>query len=142
MRNKYSKNYYFSSHFTEIWSNARSVCKHYGFDLMSLDTVAEMNNFTTIYSTKKSMFTNWVITGGVESIRNNVSSYVWITTGKPFSFPITWTTGNPDNSGGVEWCLSFDWRPNTVKYNDFNCGGTFPMQFICEQKFFKGFGKK
>lgn len=109
---------------------------------MSLDTVAEMNNFTAIYLAKKTILTGFVLIGGVESIPANAKSYVWITTGKPISYPIPWIAANPDNSGGVEWCLSIDSKPSTVQYNDYNCGGPNQVSFICEQKFFKRFGKK
>lgn len=139
MKVAYSKNYYFGQSFVETWTGARSVCKQYGFDLMSLDTLAEKNNFTAIYTTNKALFSKWVMVGAIETTRSNAATFIWVTTGKPISYPIPWTTSNPDNSGGNEWCLSFDWKQVDVQFNDIACSIN-PGHFICEQKSVKSSG--
>lgn len=139
LRNVYTKTYYFATHFKEIWSDARQVCKWYGFDLMSFDMEAERRNFTQIYIENYSKLAVDNLIGAVTSINSDYSTYTWVTTGKQLNFPLDYIPYHPTPEVRDKPCLSVN-KLNTKNFGftEYPCN-SLPTNFFCEQKALKRF---
>lgn len=139
LNNSYNKTYYYSSHFKEIWSDARQVCKCYGFDLLSFDTEAERRNFTKIYTDNYSKIAIDNLIGAVTSVSADFSSYTWVTTGKLINFQLDYIPYHPTAGARDKPCLAVHkLTTKTFGFVEYQCN-FIPTNFFCEKKAFNRF---
>ena len=107
---------------SQSWSNARSTCNSYGYDLLTIDDATEnawADSTADSYSTSK-----WWV--GLNDISSE-GSFVW-EDGTAVSYT-NWGGGEPNNSGGNEDCTQLN-RYSNQTWNDEPCNSAF--YFVCE----------
>lgn len=111
--------------------NARGVCKAYGFDIVSFETLHEaiaVRNFCKKYSDSLDY---WTYVGGISLKARSATNWYWVNSGKKVSFEIPFGNGLPDFAGSDEWCLALG--PQKIfAFNDVSCSG-YEFKFICQR---------
>lgn len=107
-------------------------CKSFGMELLMLETIEEYNNFTHILNTSyRSYLETHTHIGGTKEGREY---WYWASTGKRIDYQLNWHAGQPDNAGGVEFCMDIVNSSNGIEINDLPCfTETYLFRFICEK---------
>lgn len=81
----------------------------------------------------KDEFGWFVHIGGMAKTGKSKTEWYWInrTTNDEVQYEMPWSDGQPDFSGGSEWCLSLQ-KSSQFKFNDISCYGSWEEKFICE----------
>ncbi|XP_078100718.1 galactose-specific lectin nattectin-like isoform X2 [Sander vitreus] len=109
------------------WTDAELSCQAVGGNLASVHS-AEEHEFLRNYIKQVTGHhkTSWI--GGFDAVKEGM--WMW-TDGSKFNY-INWTTGQPDNIGGVEHCTSMNW--NEEKWNDSACSDpNNQTSFVCSK---------
>ena len=118
-----------------MWSGAKSFCKSFNMDLVTLETLTEARAFLTL-ADREPFFqrygeANFQIDGMTTTLKSTTQWY-WTDSGNKFSFPIPWYPGQPDNQGNVEFCLTLiPDTSNKFLFHDINCQN--PYLFVCQR---------
>jgi len=130
---QYVKTYWVPRHFKTHWMHARSICKAYGFDILTLDTLDEMNTVSSLCEQNRDMFGAYTHIGGMASVGKSNTDWYWVTTNQKVSYNMPWHNGQPDHYGNNEWCLTLA-KDSRFKFNDINCFGSWEEKFICQSQ--------
>lgn len=132
---KYAKVFYLSVDFEANWMDARSFCKTYGMDLMSLDTSYEFSNFVKQATKSFFYFDRWTHIGGISKLvgGGKQREWYWISTNRRVSYPLTFAAGQPNNYLGRQNCLGISKEEKTFELQDIDCHGRFEEKFICQK---------
>lgn len=113
------------------WYLTRPICKAYGFDVVSLDTLEEMEAVADMCEENKNLFGWFIHIGGVASTSKSKTDWYWVNSNEKVSYDMLWQNGQPDFSGSNEWCLTLE-KSSKFKFNDIPCHGSWEEKFICE----------
>uniref|UniRef100_A0A0K8SJ29 C-type lectin domain-containing protein n=1 Tax=Lygus hesperus TaxID=30085 RepID=A0A0K8SJ29_LYGHE len=114
------------------WEDALIKCKEHHSDLATIRNEAE--NDLVIRLIKEIIPGPSVVTyvwiGGTNL--NSEKGFFWMTDGETVYENYTnWMSGQPDNYGGIEYCLSYQWLPGgTIGWDDLACDELQP--YVCE----------
>ncbi|XP_066513144.1 macrophage mannose receptor 1-like [Hoplias malabaricus] len=107
------------------WTEAQSYCRETHTDLATVNNMEEMKNLNTTLKDKTTSSV-WI---GLN--RGNTGRWLWsladgglYSEGEEYR---NWYSGQPDNSGGIEYCVTM-WN-NPGKWNDDRCDKLHP--FVC-----------
>ena len=105
---------------TMKWSDARRTCQMLGGDLAIIKSAAE-NNFTFTLLRKQKTITSWGVWLGF--VRKADNKLYWIDDTPLAKGYTAWSSGQPDNAGGIEKCgnLYGLGDRNKGKWNDAPC---------------------
>ncbi|XP_018569920.1 perlucin-like [Anoplophora glabripennis] len=121
------KSYYLGIIFKGSYFQAEQFCRYHGMQLLSI-TSAEENDFLGQNVIKMGLSTERFWTSG--SRLPDGKTWVWMSTGRPFSFN-NWFPGEPNNAKEYnEQCVETKINKDELKWNDVNC--TRQLYFICE----------
>lgn len=103
-------------------------------DLVALETLNEKNNFVAIMNANIQHFDTYTHIGGIETTKGDSNTFTWVSTGKSINFKIDWTTQNPNNLNGIEFCLTVEKGGSAYAgFNDISCS-TYAYAYICEAR--------
>lgn len=126
------KTYFIPRYFTASWIHSRSICKAYEMDFVSLDTLAEAQNFLKICRENAGYFGRWTHIGGITLEGASTESWYWVDSGNHINYTLNFGSGQPDNYGGNELCLSIGkYAGNQFYFNDIRCEVT--AVFVCQK---------
>lgn len=94
--------------------------------LASIDSADEFSASSQHLSNKYPSDRWWWLSG---SDLNKQSDWYWYSTGKRISYT-NWSSGQPDNAGGIEHCMNLWYMNNKHEMNDLDCNRD--IFFICE----------
>jgi len=106
------------------WSDANAACRAAGMELASVHSAEENDALLATVASN----TVWI--GGSDSAYKG--TWVWSPSGTPLSYT-NWASGQPDNSGGTQDCLAFNYQlyvTNSGKWDDQSCTGT--KKYVCQ----------
>lgn len=117
------------------WGEARAICKSYGLELMTLETLQEANLFLTMADNHSYFRTVNGICSSIDATTltsKSPTDWYWSQTGKKVSFQIPWFPGEP--GGAPEFCLGICRASSTIKfgYHDIPCD-TWVYRFVCQR---------
>lgn len=115
------------------WTNTRSVCKSYGLDIATFDTLDEFNYVSDMCKRNKDRLTNWVHVGGATTTPGTPHNWFWVTTGEKIAYDMPWNAGNPNSVNQV--CLSIG--DANYRYDDIDCHSRHEEKFICQTAYQK-----
>lgn len=126
--------YYLPRYFNSSWQNARSICRSYDMDFLTLETEAEANIFLELCRDHAGLFEDYAHIGGITTKGGSTNDWFWVNSGKKVSYQLKWAESEPDNGyGGTELCLSIVRKPgDTFYFNDIRCNESV-TQFVCQQ---------
>lgn len=131
------KTFWISTHFQAYWDQAKTICSSYGMEFLSLESLQEADGLLSLCHKKNALFDQWTHIGGVTTVPKSKTEWYWVETGKKVNFTLKFGSGQPDNAGGKEWCLSLGKQPsNSFFFNDINCYGMHQFKFICQVREF------
>lgn len=125
---------------------AYNFCKRNHMELMTMETLTEVQNFQKLWRKNKKTL-NAIVEGdnGVQALIGSVttrlmSKTLWFSfkTGVKLNYKIPWSDGQPNNFEGnrpvAQYCSSFTVNVKTMGFNDRNCGqhNKIFMAFICQ----------
>lgn len=122
--------YWVPRHFEVEWVYARPLCKAYGFDILTLETLEEMQRVVNMCSENEDMFGAYTHIGGMTSVGRSRTNWYWVTTNQKISYNMPWHNGQPEFKDNIEWCLTL--TKSSGKYNDIPCYGSWAEAFICQ----------
>lgn len=105
------------------WSMAKMICEKIGGHLATITSSAENSAIASLVSSASSNPRYWL--GGTDAYTEG--TWRWVT-GETFSSFTKWSSGQPDNSGGVEHYLEM-WKSDG-SWNDNN--PDVSLGFVCE----------
>uniref|UniRef100_A0A0A9YLJ8 C-type lectin BFL-2 n=1 Tax=Lygus hesperus TaxID=30085 RepID=A0A0A9YLJ8_LYGHE len=114
------------------WEDALIKCKEHHSDLATIRNEAENDLVTRLIKEiipGPGKFMNiWI---GATKL-NSEKGFFWMTDGETIYENYTnWYPGEPDNSGGNEYCLSYEWLSGGgIGWNDLACDELQP--YVCE----------
>ena len=119
------------------WGESKSICKAFGLELVTLETLKEANYFLEIAEnseTKKLAIPFWIFIDGMTLTPKSTTDWYWTESGEKISFSIRWASDQPDNWRGNEKCFSIGKRyPNDkFGFNDHACSNV-NLPFICQR---------
>lgn len=123
------KTYYIPKHFEASWVNAHSICKDFGLEMATFETLNEYNAVRELCKANSDKFTDYVHVGGMTITGNSTDDWYWLT-GQKISFNLTWTDGEPSFRDKNEFCLSL--VKGNFLFNDIRCSGV-NKKFICQK---------
>jgi len=133
---KYVKTYYVSTTNRISWSDVRPICQSHGMDFVSLETLDEVGKFFTLFGSSPDASDNFYSVGGITSRAGTVDSYIWLNSGNRISYELPFASGEPNNLGGHENCLSIGrsaYNSSNFLFNDIDCTNSF-IRFICQNE--------
>ncbi|KAF6209142.1 hypothetical protein GE061_014886 [Apolygus lucorum] len=115
-----------------VWEDALIKCKERHSDLATVRSKAEDDLVYKLYKDQYPAFNKYLWIGGTRL--DSEKGFFWMTDGQPVNENFTnWMTGEPNNAGGNEQCLSYEWggaQGKELGWNDLDCAVTSP--YICE----------
>ncbi|CAO1339072.1 unnamed protein product [Diamesa hyperborea] len=114
--------YYVSREIKLTWAHALMFCRSFGMELASLPTKQLADKFTQLCFENAPSFDKWTHVGGTY-IGAGLNKWYWLSTGKPVGYNLTMPSGQPDNAGGVQSCLSLDKQNGPFLFNDIHAFG-------------------
>jgi len=131
---------YYASKMKLSWFQAWATCQSHGLDFVSLDSKTEAESFRNVLTKNTALVDNYyaVYVGATLTQIGNYSSYAWVTTNKPLRFNMTWAVGQPNNVGGVQFCLGLSITAtvgDVYAFNDLECDdATYRfLPFVCQK---------
>lgn len=132
----YEKTFWYPSHYRGTWIEAKTMCKHFKMELISLDSEAEANYFLNLFSQTPGLFDKWTHIGAVTSLSKSKSEWYWAENAKKANFTLKFLSGQPDNYGGEEQCLAITLSNGVYGFNDLKCYQANINRFLCQTKAF------
>ena len=106
------------------WSDASAACLAAGLQLATVQSASENALLLTAAAGNRV----WI--GGTDAASEG--EWKWSSTGTPLSYT-NWYSGQPDNWGGNEDCLEFNWKASSPgKWNDGPC--SVKRKYVCESR--------
>lgn len=129
----YIKSYWVPRQFRATWMMTRSICQAYGFDIVSLDTLAEMEAVVRMCEDNRILFTECVHVGAMAGTGRSTTDWYWVNSNSRVSYDLPWMDNQPDFYGNVEICMCLG-SYKQFRVNDISCYGSWESTFICESK--------
>lgn len=131
------KSYYLSQKNIGVksWFEANVICQSFGMEFLSLDTKDEHDKFVKLINGKLDIFDGlgkYTYVGGMALNPGSTSGWRWVSSGKSINYPLKFHPGQPDNTGGIEFCLNLTFHMSELLFNDAPCSREY--QFICQMK--------
>lgn len=123
-----TKSYYLATALQADWVTAYDFCKGCGMDLVSLDNLAEADNFLNLCKKNAASFLygyQAFIGGLAPSVG---ADFQWFESGNKVSFQLKWAKNEP--TGNYQNCLVV--VPKTGKFADLECFG-LSYNFVCQE---------
>ncbi|XP_017771193.1 PREDICTED: macrophage mannose receptor 1-like [Nicrophorus vespilloides] len=123
------KLYYFETYFKASWFKAYMTCSKMGMELLSIDSVEEFDKFHTLvkdiveYKNNLDLWTSGAM--------KDAGQFYWINTVNPV-LSSKWHPGEPNNKGGMEFCLHVFLDNKQFLLNDLEC--SIEKYFVCESR--------
>lgn len=119
------------------WGEARAICKSFGFELTTFETLLEARTFFSMadnHSYFRIFDRVFFIIDGTTLTGKSTTDWYWTQTGKKIQFPIPWGRTQPDFGGNFEYCGSFGRLTGADKFgfNDLKCFENL-YQFVCQR---------
>jgi Lectin C-type domain len=126
---------YFLSKRSENWVKAAANCRANKLEIVSLETKNETQAFLSYIMREASNIGegNYVHIGAVTKLLGTRNDWVWLESGRDVQIDIPWATGQPDNYGGSESCMSLKIELMKPLAHDLMCG-SFPFRYVCQKK--------
>ena len=113
------------------WANVRSVCKSFGLDIGSFDTLEELNALIDMAKKQVPTLSGSYHVGGVTLTPKSPNDWFWVTTGEKIEYQLPWASGQPDTFKGVQYCLRIIVPGYT--FDDFDCDhASGSIKFVCQ----------
>jgi len=121
------------THYKASWVQAHGICQNNGMEFVSLDTLAEADNMFNLCQSVADKFDHQTHVGAITIEPQNVNTWYWVNSGNRVDYDMKFDKlyNNPDNSGGIEYCLSLIKRTD-FSFNDLACYGHHETKFICQ----------
>lgn len=114
------------------WIHARSVCRAYGLEFVSLGNAEEAAAFLKYAEENHELLDHYVLLGGYTAVAKSTEDYYWVNSGKHLNYPIRFPPGEPNFLGEKEFCLSLMKNgTNQFNFNDLDCFDN-AYKFICQ----------
>lgn len=91
-----------------------------------------MNPIICFHDQNIHLFDQWTHVGGLTTVPKSKDHWYWMTSGNKVNYSLKFGSGQPDNAGGNEMCLSIGKQPGNFFFNDVNCYGMHQFKFICQ----------
>ena len=114
-----------------VWANAFMFCRSFGMELVSLPTKDLADKFTQLCFENAPYFDKYTYIGGTY-IGAGLNNFYWLSTGKPVSYELIFSPGEPSNYGGRQKCLAVQKQNGPFKFDDIEGFGTLEEKFVCE----------
>lgn len=127
------KKYYMSTLFTANWMGAFNFCRTNGMDLVNFGSKAQLDHFLKLFMKVTLPLNARVYIDGVGNLADRPNSWYWYGTGAEILFSLPWFPGEPNNAGGVEFCISMNFEQDgqSIGFNDVQCQGN-SARFVCQ----------
>lgn len=109
----------------------RPICKAYGFDIATFDTLEEMDAVRNMCEQNPYMFGYSTHIGGMASVQKSTTDWYWVTNNQKIAYTMPWQNGQPENYLGRGWCLNL-MTDRGFRYSDFDCNSVRGAKFICQ----------
>lgn len=126
-----SKTFYLPRYMKLTWPAVRSVCKSYGMDIGTFDTLDELNAFISMGRNHVPKLGGSYHVGAVTLTPKSPNDWFWVTTGEKINYQLPWASGQPDTHRGVQYCLRIILPDYT--FDDFDCDHVSgSIGFLCQ----------
>ena len=115
-----------SRYTTADWFGAKALCKSFGLELATFETLTEAETFIQVAKENQFIKTNvhpHFLVDGMTLTPNSTTDWYWTKTGEKIPFPLPWREGEPNFAfDGTEYCISvFLQAPDNLGFNDVRC---------------------
>lgn len=132
---KYQKTYFLPKYLEGNWGEAKSSCKSFDLELVTLETLLEAKTLSLILSNyfKSSNNAYFFIDGTSLNGVKSTTDWYWTKNGKKISYPMPWLPSEPNNTGNIEYCLTFIKKSinEDFGFNDGSCLAV--IKFLCQK---------
>lgn len=111
------------------WYQGKIICKSFGLELVSLETLTEAEYFYNLCH-NNDVTVGWIFIDGMTLTPKSSTDWYWTNSGKKISYPIPWFPGQPDNYNEDEQCLTIS--HTNFLFNDQVCQN-YPSLFVCQR---------
>ena len=133
MNDNHGKEYFVSNEFRTTGSQLRAICRSFGMDTVSLDTVDEQNTFLNICNKNRAILdSSMTLIGGYTRTPRSTNDWYWVNSGNRVNYTLKFSQGQPDFAYDREYCLSV-WGKPSVSFNDVGCGPPENRKFFCQK---------
>lgn len=128
------KFYYIPRYFQAEWVHTRTLCKEYGLEAVSFDSLEEAENFLQLCKQKTHLLNAQTHVGGMSLEAKSLEKWYWVNSGNRVNYTLPFGPNEPNCDGGKEFCLSVSRNSNNdFAFNDIKCSGSDKTKFICQQ---------
>lgn len=106
------------------WMSAFEICRSYGMELLTLETLAENKELLSLGS-RFCLKSVWI----AASDRGRRFEFVWTNTGLRVTNAL-WSKGQPEDYLGIERCVAYQFEEPNVGWKVASCNNTVP--YFCE----------
>lgn len=122
------------SYVQQSWLSAAATCHRMGMGFLEFISPHEMYEFLNL--AEKLKFDRAVHVGGFASKGSNKHPWYWLDSGNEINLDLPFHMNEPNNHGGVEFCLEltpFGVEAGVHLFNDIRCHNKI-NQFVCTEK--------
>lgn len=136
MSHQSNKTFYASRHFQVDWVIARGICREYGLEIATLETLDEMQTVSKICKKISFHLTEYVHVGGMTLTGNSTFNWYWVITGKRIEYEMQWSDGEPNFYSRRQFCLALGGKNYIIYLMTFTVIAAFRGSF-CVKKITK-----
>jgi hypothetical protein len=121
---------------TADWFGAKALCKSFGLELATFETLTEAETFIQMakeFYLIKGNAHPYVIIDGMTLTPLSTTDWYWTRTGEKIPFTIPWREGEPNFMNDIEYCMALILQEQfSIGFIDFPCQ-TYEHPFICQR---------
>lgn len=133
MSHQSNKTFYASRHFQVDWVIARGICREYGLEIATLETLDEMQTVSKICKKLSFHLTEYVHVGGMTLTGNSTFNWYWVITGKRIEYEMQWSDGEPNFYSRRQFCLALGGK--NYLFDDIHCNSGIQRKFLCQKNY-------
>lgn len=113
------------------WDQANVFCQGFQMGFASIETAEEQVYFLKMMQQNiKLLDYHGPHIGGITVVGK--TDWYWVNTGNKVNFPLSFSSGEPNNVFNNESCLALSKQSNTVGFNDITCYGLYQFSVLCQ----------
>jgi len=125
-----------SRYTTADWFGAKALCKSFGLELATFETLTEAETFIQVAKENQFIKANihpHVIVDGMTLTPRSITDWYWTRTGEKIHFTLPWRKNEPSFQGDIEYCMSlFLHEAHDLGFNDIRCQNE-ALPYICQR---------